>query len=545
MRRVGTPLHWTSQLASSIRRFLSWIFAIEAFIYLKLSVRMLPQILHPLQPASSDGLRIAGAAINLSFPIQSVVFAMAWWTVWRRRRSARGWAIAASLVLILQSGLLLYFLRNFLQQAPLRDVILTVLAVGVVGLIVFSPRNLAATLDEDSPVQPPIPGDGTNAVMDKMIWVLAFAGYWFGSDWWQRWALTERLENRFGLLYYLEIALAVLVVTAIHELGHAIVGKALGMKLRTFIVGPFQWRIREGRWKFQFLPAKIFSSGGATGVVPTTLDHFRANTICMIAAGPFASLIGGLLAFCAAFTAPNRSWEPAWQLLALIATFSLLASIFNLIPFRIGTTSSEYSDGARIYQLLSNGPWGDYYRAISIAGSTLVTSLRPRDYDIGALQRAGVSIAHGALGLHLRLLVSTYYLDCGQVPEAIHELALAEAIYEESAFEIPVEWHTEFVFGKGLLQRDGAGARLWWNRMEAKKPTRFNGDYWVARSALLWSEDQLQEAEEAWQQGYALANQLPKVGAYEFDRTRFMLLRKELDESLSARQALDLPATIG
>ena len=108
MRRVGTPQHWTSQLASSIRRFLSWIFALTAFICLRLSVLTLPHMLHPPQPVPRVGLRIAGAAFGLALPIQGVVFAMAWWTVWRRKRSARGWALAASLFFMLQGGLVLF-----------------------------------------------------------------------------------------------------------------------------------------------------------------------------------------------------------------------------------------------------------------------------------------------------------------------------------------------------------------------------------------------------------------------------------------------------
>ena len=260
MRRAGTPLHWTSQLASSIRRFLSWIFALTAFICLRLCLRLsaltLPHILHPLQPVPSVGLRIAGVAFILSLPIQSVAFAMAWWTVWRRKRSARGWAIAASLIFILHSGLVLYLARNVPQQAALWNVILPVLAIGVTGLIVFSPRNLAARLDENPPVQPPIPGDGTNAVMDKIIWVLAFAGYVFGSYWWRRWAVGERLEIHSGLLYFLELLLASLVVALVHELGHAIVGKALGMKLRTFIVGPSSGTSAAANGSFNSSPQK-------------------------------------------------------------------------------------------------------------------------------------------------------------------------------------------------------------------------------------------------------------------------------------------------
>ena len=61
-----------------------------------------------------------------------------------------------------------------------------------------------------------------------------------------------------------------------------------------------------------------------------------------------------------------------------------------------------------------------------------------------------MSIAHGPRVLHLRLLASYYYLDRGYVPGAIKELTLAEAIYEESASEIPVEWHLSAGLGHGI-----------------------------------------------------------------------------------------------
>jgi hypothetical protein len=114
-----------------------------------------------------------------------------------------------------------------------------------------------------------------------------------------QWADAQNLTTRSGPLYFLEFLVAGLIVTLVHELGHATVGMVLGLKLRALVVGPFNWRMREGKWEFQFLPAKTLSLGGATGVVPTTLQHFRSNQICMIAAGPFANLICGLLVFCA------------------------------------------------------------------------------------------------------------------------------------------------------------------------------------------------------------------------------------------------------
>lgn len=73
--------------------------------------------------------------------------------------------------------------------------------------------------------------------------------------------------------------------------------------------------------------------------------------------------------------------------------------------------------------------------------------------------------------------------------------------------------------------------------MEAKKPTRLNFDYWLAKAALLWIENLLDQAEEAWREASALAQQLPTAGAYQFDRYRCELLRRAMDESFALRGA--------
>jgi hypothetical protein len=79
------------------------------------------------------------------------------------------------------------------------------------------------------------------------------------------------------------------------------------------------------------------------------------------------------------------------------------------------------------------------------------------------------------------------------------------------------------------LNRNAVAARLWWERMEAKKLERFSVDTWIAQSALFWIEGRQKEAEEAWRKADAEAQKLPQFGAYEFDRFRCALLRKELD----------------
>jgi len=392
--------------------------------------------------------------------------------------------------------------------------------IGVAGLVAFGRRDSMA-----QPVfaarQPRIAGDGTSRLFDILALLVGIIGVYIGLTSWLRWGNAKGLSVDYGILYFIEIAAALLITIACHELGHATIGQALGMKLRAFVVGPFQWRIRDGRWKFQFLPAKLFSSGGSAALVPTNPEQSRWKGIGMIAAGPLASLLAGLTALGIALSAKGHPYEQYWELLALIATFGLVGFAMNLIPVRPGAL---YSDGARIYQLLRGGPWADLHRAFSVAGSTLVTPLRPRDYDIQTIQRAASSITQGRQGLVLRLLASYYFLDHQMMPEAREALSEAESIFKKSASDIPADLYTDFVYGNAILHRDAAAARQWWERMEARKPTHFGVDYQLAQGALFWIENRQKEAREAWSKANLLAQRLPATGSNEFDRDRCALL---------------------
>src|SRR2546430_17355273 len=109
----------------------------------------------------------------------------------------------------------------------------------------------------------------------------------------------------------------------------------------------------------------------------------------------------------------------------------------------------------------------------------------------------------------------------------------SESLYHRCSVDIPAELRTEFILASAYVLRDAKGARQGWTRMEAKKPTRLNGDYWRAASALHWIEGDLKEANEAWEKSNALAAQLPKAGAYEFDRYCCGKLRQALDQVLA------------
>jgi hypothetical protein len=530
-----------------LRKFLCGCFGLLALLYLPFSVSTIPALLYspqlngvlPVTHPGSATWRFVElfyrefARIMLATPLLlGLLYGMVWWTFKDGRPSARHWAIAASLASILMSLPIIVttiYLSSHSEPGATRLLVFSGfgLILGIAGLEAFAPRNSMAQVVLEASKTARIAGDGTSSLFDGLAWLLGLSGVVAGMLWFLRWGAAQHLPVVHGYRLWLEILVAILAVIFLHESGHASAGLVTGMRLSSIRLGPFQWSLREGSWKFRFYPARLLSVGGGVAVVPTRLEQSRWREICVIAGGPFTSLCTGLIACADVLTCKGQPWEQSWQPLAFFATSSLVMFTVNLIPIR---PEGAYSDGARIYQIFRGGPLADLYRAVNIAESTLVTPLRPRDYDIQAIQRASRTFTHGRQGFFLRLYASSYFLDCGNLPEAGEALAEAESIYRESSINISTKLHTTFVFGDAFLRRDAAGARQWWERLEARHPTHFGVDYYLALSALLWIEGCVDDAREAWTKGNALAQQLPAIGSCEFDRHRCLLLRSVLDE---------------
>jgi hypothetical protein len=513
----------------ALRSFLSWMLALEAVICWLNVPREALRSLYALQ---AQGMGASGGMIVTALPmiLGGAIFTLLCLAYWRKWQSARVWAIAAGITnLLFTAGILaaVWLPGHRRGSAPsgLWQMIGLPLALGIGTIVAFWRWNRD---EERKAAGKPerIAGDGTHPLLDKLAWVFGFVGFVAGMGWWWHWARTLHLPQNAGLGYWPEVVIAELAMVLLHEMGHALTGTALGMRLRAFIVGPFQWRIRDGNWRFQFRLTDFLATGGATAVVPADSHQSPRREIWMIAGGPAASLLGGLLALAALLTAPGHSWAGEWRLLALFATFCLLAAIINLLPLR---TPDSYSDGAQIYQLLAGGPWADYHRVLATVGSSTVTRLRPRDVDLKAMERAATVMTKGRRGTHLRLLEYCCCLDRGDLREASCALNSAEELALAAEREIPVEFYADFVFGKAFVQRDAEGTRAWWARIEAKKTHRLNADYWLAQAASLWMDGKMTEAKEAWEKGNALAQRLPRAGAYDAQRDKFAMLRRELD----------------
>lgn len=506
----------------TLRKALPWVYALIAAISLRVG-------LWPFFTAQRHALLASprGVAVSAMFLAVGLIFAAASWTNVKAKASARPWGLAASATCIL-----LGLLPTIVSHRPIGSGFGTVLGIGIVGVAAFArpwsePRKVTDSLENRA-----MPGDWTCNLVNRSAAVIIFCLSFGGYLWWIRWM---RIEGIAGLHHTWDRMIAslvvVLAITTLHELGHLAAGLACGMKLRAFVSGPFQWRVRDGRWEFQFVPKGLILPEGATGVVSASGKVYRWQHICMMSAGSFMNLATGVLALAAASIAPAGALIQAGGMLAIFGAWSVALAVGNLLPFR---TRHCYSDGATLVQLLAGGPWADYYLALAAIGSSQVSDLRPKDYDIDAIQRAARCIRTGRQGLLLRLFAFNHFLDRGKNAEAEKAIAEAELVYDGSPSDIPADLHTSFVFASAYVRHDAGAARAWFERMQTKAPTRFNLDYWRAHSALYWIEGDLAKANDAWEKSNALATRLPAAGAYEFDRHCSSLLRCALDQAALA-----------
>ncbi len=490
---------------------------------------------------ASPALSLAPLLSDLFLPVVGGLFLLAAIAYLRKWKSARLWCLSLGAVNLLIPFLLAWFFSShgYVSASSMLSQNGLLLGLGVVTIAAFWGWKPPAEANApDAAAASARPGDGTLTVLNRTYIFLEFAGFYAIWTAWLHWAsMTGRHAPPFwsGLL---QLILAELAVITAHEAGHALTGIAVGQRLRAFIVGPFQWRHLRGQWKFSLNPAALLLTGGATAVVPQRVDDPPSREIAIVAAGPMVSLVTGAPATWVVFHAHAPYWQQHWFFIAMFGSISLLTAFVNCIPLRTG---GGYSDGARIFQLLRGGVWAEMHQAFRVAVATAITALRPRDYDLDALHRIiAARVASGPQQFLLCLLAHSCCVDRGLTEQARLEMREAEKVYDSGDAGIPAALLLGLVVEEAVVARDPARARLWWDRMESKKPKRITADYWMAKSALSWVEGNRAEADAAWTKADEYLRTMPQTGTYAFDRDRLAELGQAIAIEAPVRASLAL-----
>ena len=177
----------------------------------------------------------------------------------------------------------------------------------------------------------------------------------------------------------LAVPFLILLVIAIHEIGHLVGGLSSGMRFLLLIFGPFQWSATSEGIRFRWV-THLGLMGGIAATMPVKMDNLRRQMLPMIAGGPLASL--GLAALAAAFAVTSTGRLAGYA--AIVALLSSAIFLVTAIPFRAG---GFMSDGMQFIEVLRGGvavvERSDLVRlmAQSLAG------VRPRNWDADLVAR--------------------------------------------------------------------------------------------------------------------------------------------------------------
>lgn len=204
-----------------------------------------------------------------------------------------------------------------------------------------------------------------------------------GAFWsWLLWVLAPLFafpSTVLGLLGYgLAFVAGNLAAVLVHELGHALVGVAVGFRFLSLRISRIE--IHKG-----FRVVRYRGTGGGSGgwfggwanLLPDRTDRLSLRALAMLAAGPAANLLSAFVILQLPFS--NGLFGRFFVL------FSLILGLVNLVPFR---SQAVHSDGARIWMLLRNRGRGERWLAMMRLLPEIVAGAPPDTWPAGFVAKA-------------------------------------------------------------------------------------------------------------------------------------------------------------
>jgi len=241
------------------------------------------------------------------------------------------------------------------------------------------------------------------------------------------------------LLGYLTISL---VVAAVHEFGHWLAGRSVGLRLTFLAIGPLWLKRDSGRWKLRW---RRHLTGGLILMSIDRVRRVRRRLLIWVAGGPIASLTTGAAALISC-RAEKIGGNPAIGLpMAGFAIFSLLAGIQSLRRLRFGRYAGDGMlfrtllrsyEGAKqqvaahaLYMLKNRGvdrsQWNRRWMAMAAAPAEILTTTFHTDW----LQYGLAADPETAAQCLERCLAASGRLSSEDREENLDELFLEAAIF--------------------------------------------------------------------------------------------------------------------
>jgi hypothetical protein len=252
------------------------------------------------------------------------------------------------------------------------------------------------------------------------------------------------------------VPVLLLLVIAVHELGHLAGGLSRGMRFVLLIVGPLRWTrsVRGVEFDWFWSPSTF---GGLAAALPDPARPMAPQFARLIVGGPLASLVLALAALALAWFMDGRL--AAYAL--LVAALSAAIFLATAIPIR-GGRGSFMSDGAQLLELRRGGAAVARRLDLTTLMAQSMAGTRPRDLDRATIGRlSGDAGGNPMLRVAGHLYAYNHALDQGRIGDAAGWIDAVAREFDAFPGGFRQALALEVAYFRARHQGDLAQARHW------------------------------------------------------------------------------------
>lgn len=363
-----------------------------------------------------------------------------------------------------------------------------------------------------------------------------FAGY-FGAKLLKAGALLRTIGPEGAgekILYVALTFFAIWLAIALHELGHLTAGLAQGFRLALYTAGVLGIR-GTSRGARLFFNHDINLVGGLAATYPEAVESgpaLRRKFARIVAAGPLASLVAGVVALTAGWLLAQQLQAPAPLSgragVAFLYVLGLMSALIFLVTSLPLPSRGFMTDGARYLSLHAGGEKGLREEAGLAVTALMGAGKLPGEYPPELLERLTSLPAGSLLGLNGHFLAFTHHLDREEIARAMAFAQTMEAHLDAApAGLFRRSYLKEMVFFYAFLAGDAEKARALWGPIASAAEKDRDTATFRTMAALALLEGRREEAAALVEAGLKKIGDLPFEGQRRYEEKWLRTLSKQ------------------